>query len=90
MEEIDFGEIQRVLDEILGNGMNFREMAEQGMRGENLLSFRYAAGFLQDVFLEELMAQKQLWIHILILAVAAAVLLPFADVFQNRSVSHIS
>ncbi len=90
MEEIDFGEIQRVLDEILGNGMNFREMAEQGMRGENLLSFRYAAGFLQDVFLEELMAQKQLWIHILILAVAAAVLLHFADVFQNRSVSHIS
>ena len=50
VEEIDFGEIQRVLDEILGNRMNFREMAEQGMRGENLLSLRYAAGFLQDVF----------------------------------------
>lgn len=90
MEEIDFGEIQRVLDEILGTGMNFREIAEQGMRGENILSLQYVADFLQNVFLKELIAQKQLWIHILVLAVAASVLLHFADVFQNRSVSHIS
>ena len=30
VEEIDFGEIQRVLDEILGNRMNFREMRNRG------------------------------------------------------------
>ena len=90
MEEIDFGEIQQVLDEILGNGIDFQKMAEQGMKGENLLSPENLAVFLQDIFLKELLAQKQLWMHILILTVAAAVLLHFADVFQNRSVSHIS
>ena len=82
MEEIDFGEIQQVLDEILGTGIDFRKMAEQGMKGESFLSLETLAGFLQDVFLKELLAQKQLWLHILILAVAAAVLLHFADVFQ--------
>lgn len=90
MEEIDFGEIQQVLDEILGSGMDFRRMAEQGIRGENILSFENLAVFLQNVFLKELLAQKQLWLHVLILAIAAAVLLHFADVFQNRNVSHIS
>lgn len=90
MEEIDFGEIQQVLDEILGTGMDFQQMVGQGMRGENLLSFRNLGAFLQKIFLEELLTQKQLWIHILILAVASAVLLHFADVFQNRSVSQIS
>jgi len=38
----------------------------------------------------ELLAQKQMWLHILILAIAAAVLIHFADVFQNQSVSQIS
>ena len=90
MEEIDFGEIQQVLDEILGSGMDFRQMVSQGMQGENLLSVKNLGGLLQRIFLEELLAQKQLWIHILILAVAAAVLLHFADVFHNKNVSHIS
>ncbi len=90
MEEIDFGEIQQVLDEILGSGMDFRQMVSQGIQGENLLSVKNLGGLLQRIFLEELLAQKQLWIHILILAVAAAVLLHFADVFHNKNVSHIS
>ncbi len=90
MDEIDFSGIQQLLDEILGTGMDFQEIVERGMQGESFLFPGYLAGFIQDVFLEELLAQKQLWIHILILAVAAAVLLHFADVFQNRSVSHIS
>ena len=29
MEEIDFGEIQQVLDEILGNGTDFQQMVGQ-------------------------------------------------------------
>lgn len=90
MEEIDFREIQRVLDEILGNGIDFQQMVHQGTEGENLISWRNLGNLFQQVFLEELMAQKQMWMHILILAVAAAVLIHFADVFQNKSVSQIS
>lgn len=90
MEEIDFGEIQKILDEILGSGMDFQQIVRQGMEGESLLPFRSLAGQLQHIFLGELLQQKQMWMHILILAVAAAVLIHFADVFQSRNVSQIS
>ena len=90
MEEIDFGELQQVLDEILGGGTDFQQMVSEGRKGENLLSLHRIGSLLQKLFLEELLAQKTLWIHILILAVAAAVLLHFADVFRNKSVSQIS
>ena len=45
---------------------------------------------VEGLFFRELMEQKELWVHILILAIAAAVLLHFADVFQNKGVSRIS
>ena len=50
MEEIDFGEIQQVLDEILGNGTDFQQMVGQGMQGENILSFQSRGGLLQTIF----------------------------------------
>jgi len=90
MEEIDFGEIQRVLNEILGEGMNFEQMVGQGMKGESILSWKSLGNLLEKTFFQELLAQKQMWMHILILAVAAAVLLRFAEVFRNKSVSQIS
>lgn len=90
MEEFDFGEIQMLLDEILGNGTDFKQMVSQGMQGGSVLSWERLGILLQKIFLEELLAQKQLWLHILILAIASAVLLHFADVFQNKNVSRIS
>lgn len=90
MGEIDLSEIQQVLDEVLGNGMDFQQMVRQGMTGEGILSWESLCALFQKIFLEELLAQKQMWIHILILAIAAAVLIHFADVFQNRNVSQIS
>lgn len=70
--------------------MDFGVMVREGMQGGSLLSWKYLGEILQKIFLEELLVQKQLWIHILILAIASAVLLHFADVFQNKSVSRIS
>lgn len=90
MGEIDYTEIQNVLDEILGNGMDFGQMVRRGADGEGLLSWKQLLFWVQDIFLKELWQQKQLWVHILILSIAAAVLIHFADVFQNRSVSQIS
>lgn len=90
MDEIDLEDIQRLLEEILGNGFDFQEMVQSGLSGEGLLSGRKLAAWIQHIFLEEILAQRQMWMHILILAVAAAVLVHFADVFQNRSVSRIS
>lgn len=90
MEEIDFSDIQRVLDEVLGNGMDFGQMVEQGANGEDLSFLSNLGKIFWDVFVRELFSQKQMWMHILILAIAAAVLLHFSDVFQNRSVSSIS
>ncbi len=90
MEEIDYSDIQRVLDEILGNNMDFGQMVEAGSKGENLTLLSSLGKLFWDIFVEELFSQKQMWMHILILAIAAAVLLHFSDVFQNKSVSQIS
>ena len=90
MEDIDFGEIQQVLDEILGNSMDFEQMVKQGMEGGQIFSWEYLSGQFFHIFLEELLAQRQMWIHILILTIAAGVLIHFSDVFQNKSVSRIS
>lgn len=90
MGEIDLSEIQQVLNEILGNGTDFQQMVQRGMTGEGILSWETLGNLFQKVFLEELLAQKQMWLHILILAIAAAVLIHFSDVFQNQNVSQIS
>lgn len=90
MGEIDFGEIQQVLDELLGQNVDFQQMAEQGAAGKSPISFQSLLNMAGNLFFQELLEQKELWIHILILAIAAAVLLHFAEVFQNKGVSRIS
>lgn len=90
MGEIDFSDIQRLLDEISGGSLDFQEMVNQGASGESIISWKRFLSLFQQIFLEEVLSQRQMWLHILILAVMAAVLIHFADVFKNRSVSHIS
>ena len=90
MEQIDLSEIQELLDDILGGTVDFQQLVEQGTSGQSILSW---GGILHDfgtIFLQELVMQKRLWVHVLLLAVASAVLLHFAEVFKNRSVSQIS
>ena len=90
MEQIDLSEIQKLLDDILGGTVDFQQLVEQGTSGQSILSW---GGILHDfgtIFLQELVMQKRLWVHVLLLAVASAVLLHFAEVFKNRSVSQIS
>lgn len=65
-------------------------MVKQGMEGGQIFSWEYLSGQFFHIFLEELLAQRQMWIHILILTIAAGVLIHFSDVFQNKSVSRIS
>ena len=78
MGEIDFGEIQQVLDDLLGQNVDFQQMAEQGAAGESPISFQKLLNMAGNLFFQEFLEQKELWIHILILAIAAAVLLHFA------------
>ena len=90
MEQIDLSEIQELLDDILGGTVDFQQLVEHGTSGQSILSW---GGILHDfgtIFLQELVMQKRLWVHVLLLAVASAVLLHFAEVFKNRSVSQIS
>ena len=90
MEQIDLSEIQELLDDILGGTVDFQQLVEQGTSGQSILSW---GGILHDfgtIFLQELVMQKRLWVHVLLLAVASAGLLHFAEVFKNRSVSQIS
>ena len=40
MGEIDYGEIQQVLDDLLGQNVDFQNMAEQGASGNSPISFQ--------------------------------------------------
>lgn len=90
MTDIDFGEIQDFLGETLGGGVDFAQLVQDASSGKGLLSGKSFIRWVEQIFLGELLQQKQLWIHILILALMAAVLMHFADVFQSKSVSQIS
>ena len=90
MEQIDLSEIQELLDDILGGTVNFQQLVEQGTSGQSILSWGGILHNFGTIFLQELVMQKRLWVHVLLLAVASAVLLHFAEVFKNRSVSQIS
>lgn len=90
MEELDFGEIQTLLNEVLGEEIDFAQMVRQASEGKGLISGKKLLAWLEHIFLGEILQQKQLWLHILLLALMAAVLIHFAEIFHNQSVSQIS
>lgn len=61
MGEIDYGEIQQVLDDLLGQNVDFQNMAEQGASGNSPISFQNLLKMAEGLFFRELMEQKELW-----------------------------
>ena len=73
MEQIDLSEIQELLDDILGGTVDFQQLVEQGTSGQSILSWGGILHNFGTIFLQELVMQKRLWVHVLLLAVASAV-----------------
>ena len=58
MGKIDYGEIQQVLDDLLGQNVDFQNMAEQGASGNSPISFQNLLKMAEGLFFRELMEQR--------------------------------
>lgn len=87
--EIGYGEIEAVLERIMGENIDFRELVERAMKGGNL----FRAGSLLSVIGETL--SEQLSLHgrrigyLMLLVLSAALLSAVARAFRSRQISDI-
>lgn len=85
--EPDYGEIEAVLKQIMGENLKFGEIVQKMMDGENLFSIKKWIGLLGDVLLEQLKLHGQTIGYLLLLIVSAAVLATIAKAFRNKQIS---
>lgn len=90
LEQLDFSEIQEAVDEILRQGFSFQDTVLALLSGEQPFTLE---GFLGSVWLEagqNLAQEKQLFLSILVLGIAAALLTNVTGVFQSDQIGEIS
>lgn len=86
MDEISFGEINQVLDQILdGQDVNFQEIVT------NLISGEYEIGdactSIQEYILQEISFDKKGMTYLLILSVSASVFSVFTEVLKDKQIA---
>lgn len=85
--ELDYGEIETVLKQIMGKGISFETMVEEAIQGGKILSPGKWLGIFGNVILEQLRAHGQTIGYLLLLVISAAVLSTIAKAFRNRQIS---
>lgn len=85
--ELEYGEIENVLEEILGRQIHFGEMVKNISQDGELLSLGKGIGLLGNVLQEQLKNHGQTITYLVILIVSAAVLSVIAGAFRNRQIS---
>lgn len=91
LSEMDFAEIQDMLDDMLGEeSFSFREALENMLTGKDAFSEEAVQKFLHGLLFSGLEREKALFMKILLLILLAALLANFASVFDNGQIGEIS
>lgn len=91
MKEFDFSEIDRILKEIMPEEkLNFGDTVADIINGEVELSVSLIGKLISDQLFYEFRHGKEAMVHILLIAVIAAVFSNFSNVFQNQQIGEIS
>ena len=91
LEEIEFGEIQKMVDELLGEqSFSLKEAVINMINGEEPISKEAVRGVLYSFFFSGLKNEKTLFFRLLLLVLMAAVLDGFVDVFENGQIGAVS
>lgn len=91
LDMFDFGEIDDVLKEIFPDEkLSFTEILSQIISGELELSWDTVLGVLKDQFLYNYKTNKSMIVHILLIAIVAAVFTNFSSAFRSKQISEIS
>lgn len=86
-DSLDYGEIEAVLGQILGDSLGFEAMLEQTMESGKLFSLSKWFEIIGNVFLEQLHTHGRTIGSLCLLIITAAVLAAIAKAFRNRQIS---
>lgn len=91
MKEFEFDDMNRVIKEIMpGKKMDFGETVSKLINGELELSVDMLGRLISDQLFYEIRHNKEGLVHILMIAIIAAIFTNFSNVFQNQQVGEIS
>ena len=91
MKEFDFGEIDSVLAEVIPDRkIKFGDTVKGLISGETEWSVKLLEELVADQIFYEFRTSREGLIHILLIAVIAAIFTNFSSVFQNRQIGEIS
>lgn len=89
--EMDFTEIQNMVDEMLGDSsFSFTEAVKGLLSGEEVFSKEAVQEFLRGLFFSRFEKEKGMFAKILLLILLAAVFSNFAAVFENGQIGEVS
>lgn len=91
LTDIDFSEIQNMVDEVLGNSsFSLKDAFKKLLSGEEVLSKEAVQEFLRGLLFSRFEKEKGTFARILLLIMLAAVFSNLANVFENGQIGEIS
>lgn len=91
MKEFEFDDMNRVIKEIMPEEkMDFGETVSKLINGELELSVNLLGRLIFDQLFYEIKHSKEGLVHILLIAIVAAIFTNFSSVFQNQQIGEIS
>lgn len=85
--ELDLGEVEAVLSQIMGKGVSFQSMVTETIESGNVFTSGKWIGMMGNVLLEQLKTHGQTIGYLCVLILSAAVLATIAKAFQSRQIS---
>lgn len=89
--EMELGEVQDLLDELLGNrSFSFTDAIRKILSGEEIVSKETVQEMLRSLFFCEIEQEKETFFRLLLLILIAAVFSNFVDVFESGQIGEVS
>lgn len=91
MGDMDFTQVQSLLDEALGkNSFSFTAALKGLVSGDEVFSKEAVQGFLYSLFFSRMEQEKETFFRVLLLVLIAAVFANFVSVFDNGQIGEVS
>ncbi len=90
IDELDFNEIEESVDEILGGEFQFKNTVLELLQGGRSLTLENFVTAVVEQMGDNWQTEKHLMLSILLLAIAAALMSNFSNIFQNQQIAEVS
>lgn len=90
IEELDFDEIEKSVDEILGGEFQFKNTVLELLQGGQPLTLESFVTAVVEQIGDNWQTEKHLLLSILLLGIAAALMSNFSNIFQNQQIAEVS